>query len=151
VDFNVWILFSEKGQTMKRLRWFAAAVLVTAVSSAIAYAHQKAAEKAKAPTAVTRAVCALNALGDSKVTGTVTFTQGDGYVEIQADVSGLTPGKHGFHVHEFGDCVGRRHEHGRTFQPHRNAAPLDSEKRHAGDMKPRPMPAARRRSNRDKQ
>ena len=37
-------------------------------------------------------------------TGTVTFTQkGDG-VQVTASVSGLTPGAHGFHIHEKGDC-----------------------------------------------
>jgi Cu-Zn family superoxide dismutase len=41
---------------------------------------------------------------DSKVGGTVTFTQ-DGYnVKVVADVTGLSPGKHGIHVHEYGKC-----------------------------------------------
>lgn len=43
--------------------------------------------------------------GDSPVTGTVTFTQEseNGPTTIEAKISGLTAGKHGFHVHEFGD------------------------------------------------
>ena len=41
---------------------------------------------------------------DSKIGGTVTFTQ-DGYnVKVVADVTGLSPGKHGIHVHEYGKC-----------------------------------------------
>ncbi|WP_368680529.1 superoxide dismutase family protein (plasmid) [Rhodococcus opacus] len=36
--------------------------------------------------------------------GTVTFVERAGFVEIQAHVSGLTPGFHGFHVHENGTC-----------------------------------------------
>ena len=36
--------------------------------------------------------------------GTVTFTpKGDG-VEIEVEVTGLTPGFHGFHIHETGTC-----------------------------------------------
>lgn len=37
-------------------------------------------------------------------TGTVTFTQAGGGVRVMANVSGLTPGAHGFHIHEKGDC-----------------------------------------------
>jgi Cu-Zn family superoxide dismutase len=36
--------------------------------------------------------------------GTVTFAQKGDKVMINAKVSGLAPGAHGFHVHEKGDC-----------------------------------------------
>jgi superoxide dismutase, Cu-Zn family len=36
--------------------------------------------------------------------GTVTFTQKGDKVAVDAKVSGLKPGAHGFHVHEKGDC-----------------------------------------------
>jgi Cu-Zn family superoxide dismutase len=38
------------------------------------------------------------------VKGTVRFTQLEHGVEIEADIGGLSPGSHGFHIHEFGDC-----------------------------------------------
>jgi Cu-Zn family superoxide dismutase len=41
----------------------------------------------------------------SGITGTVTFTQEAGGVRVVADVSGLPPGKHGFHIHQNGECV----------------------------------------------
>ena len=41
-----------------------------------------------------------------KVVGTVTFKKDGDYVEIEADVKGVEPGFHGFHVHEKGECVG---------------------------------------------
>jgi len=36
--------------------------------------------------------------------GTVTFTQKGDKVAVVANVTGLSPGPHGFHVHEKGDC-----------------------------------------------
>ena len=36
--------------------------------------------------------------------GSVTFTQKGGKVLVDVEVMGLTPGQHGFHVHEKGDC-----------------------------------------------
>jgi Cu-Zn family superoxide dismutase len=43
-------------------------------------------------------------LGGSKVAGTLRVEQRSDGVWITGDVSGLTPGKHGFHIHERGDC-----------------------------------------------
>ncbi|HXI13586.1 MAG TPA: superoxide dismutase family protein [Thermoanaerobaculia bacterium] len=41
----------------------------------------------------------------SSASGTVRLTQmDDGQVKVAVDLSGLTPGRHGFHVHEKGDC-----------------------------------------------
>lgn len=36
--------------------------------------------------------------------GVVRFSEVDGGVLVDAQVSGLAPGKHGFHIHEKGDC-----------------------------------------------
>jgi len=41
----------------------------------------------------------------SSASGTVSLTQmDDGQVKVAVELSGLTPGRHGFHVHEKGDC-----------------------------------------------
>jgi len=50
------------------------------------------------------AVATLAPASGSSVTGTVSFAQQGGKVLVRADVSGLPPGGHGFHVHENGDC-----------------------------------------------
>ncbi len=51
-----------------------------------------------------RAKATLQSKSGSSVSGTVRFeTRGDG-VHVVADVAGLSPGSHGFHVHEIGDC-----------------------------------------------
>lgn len=39
----------------------------------------------------------------SNASGTVKFIEGDG-VLIEASVTGLAPGRHGFHIHDKGDC-----------------------------------------------
>lgn len=42
---------------------------------------------------------------DGTSIGTVTFTEtASGVLHIVADVSGIAPGVHGFHVHEVGEC-----------------------------------------------
>jgi Cu-Zn family superoxide dismutase len=46
----------------------------------------------------------LLARSGSTVSGTVGFSETDGRLRVEAKVTGLTPGEHGFHVHEAGDC-----------------------------------------------
>jgi Cu-Zn family superoxide dismutase len=50
------------------------------------------------------AVAVLHATGHGKVQGTLWFTQEGNHVEIIGEITGLTPGLHAFHIHEFGDC-----------------------------------------------
>ena len=46
------------------------------------------------------AVCVLNPDGGSGVSGVVKFTQKAGCnVTIEAEIKGLSPGLHGFHIH----------------------------------------------------
>lgn len=84
----------------------------------------------------TLAVAVVHGLKDENIKGKVTFTQKDGGVEIVAEISGLKPGEHGFHVHEFGDCsMADGKCAGGHFNP--TGAPHggpDSDKRHAGDF-----------------
>jgi Cu-Zn family superoxide dismutase len=85
---------------------------------------------------MTMAVAVVHGLGDHKVKGKVTFTQKEGGVEIVAELTGLAPGEHGFHIHEFGDCS---MADGKCAGGHWNptGAPHggpDDAKRHAGDL-----------------
>lgn len=83
-----------------------------------------------------RASAALRPASGSAVSGTVQFTQtGDG-VRVVAEVSGLTPGKHGFHVHEKGDCSDPEAKSaGGHFNPggSEHGAP-EAAAHHAGDL-----------------
>ncbi len=78
----------------------------------------------------------LSPKSGSKVEGKVTFYEhGDG-VRIVAHVEGLTPGKHGFHIHEHGDCSAAD---GATAGGHFNPTSMphgspDDPQHHAGDL-----------------
>jgi len=84
----------------------------------------------------TKAIAVLHSTSGSSVTGTVTFTASGDSVKVVADISGLTPGKHGFHIHEFGDCSSTDGKSaGGHFNPtnHQHGAP-DATDRHEGDL-----------------
>jgi superoxide dismutase, Cu-Zn family len=53
---------------------------------------------------ITKAVAVITPTPTSKVAGVVLFEKVSGGVKVTVNISGLTPGKHGFHIHEFGDC-----------------------------------------------
>jgi Cu-Zn family superoxide dismutase len=46
----------------------------------------------------------LSPASGSTVRGVVSFTREKDKIRVEASVSGLTPGAHGFHIHEKGDC-----------------------------------------------
>src|SRR5437899_3446444 len=82
------------------------------------------------------AVATLEATQGNNTSGSVTFTPKADKVVVVARVSGLTPGSHGFHIHEKGDCSsGDGMSAGGHFnplgKPHADPSTMD---RHAGDM-----------------
>ncbi len=82
------------------------------------------------------AVAYLNPVGDSQVQGKVTFEKKLEGIQIIADVDGLNPGKHGFHIHEHGDCGEEgASAAGAHFDPMyaKHSGPDDSA-RHVGDL-----------------
>lgn len=82
------------------------------------------------------AVAVLSPTAGNTVSGVVTFIKVKDGVRVMAEISGLSPGPHGFHVHEFGDC---RDAHGDSAGDHYNptnsphGAP-DAQQRHVGDL-----------------
>lgn len=89
------------------------------------------------PVAGAVAVAELAPTEGSDVTGTVVFREVNGRVQVVATVKGLTPGqRHGFHIHEFGDCSAPDSSSaGAHFDPtgHAHGAPGIGE-HHAGDL-----------------
>ena len=86
--------------------------------------------------AADNAICIITPLKGSKVHGKVTFASKGGKVEITGEISGLTPGLHGFHVHEFGDLSSDDGmSTGAHFNPEgkKHGGP-HSDMRHVGDL-----------------
>lgn len=98
---------------------------------------KSAAADIAAPAPVQAAICRITGTaGNEAVKGAIHFAVVDGGVRVHGTVEGLKPGKHGFHVHEWGDvtcddgvCSGGHFNP--TNQPH--GGPEDSE-RHVGDL-----------------
>ncbi len=83
-----------------------------------------------------KAVAVLHPTKGSSVEGVVTFTKSGDEVKVVADLTGLTPGKHGFHIHEYGDCSSPDGKSaGGHFNPTNDPhASHDADKRHEGDL-----------------
>lgn len=85
---------------------------------------------------LTKLTATVMPVGESGVSGTVTFAETDEGVRVNGSFSGLEPGNHGFHIHQFGDCSAEdATSAGGHFNPADNehAAPA-SENRHMGDL-----------------
>jgi Cu-Zn family superoxide dismutase len=86
--------------------------------------------------AVTEAVAVLHPTEGNEVTGTVHFVDSGAGIRVIADVQGLEPGLHGFHVHEYGDCTAPDGTSaGGHFNPENapHGAPSGTQ-RHVGDL-----------------
>lgn len=76
------------------------------------------------------------AAASPNVVGTISFEQVDSNpTVIKYTVSGLEPGEHGFHIHEFADFSNGCMSAGPHYNPHgkTHGGPTDEE-RHAGDL-----------------
>lgn len=87
-------------------------------------------------TLISKAICVVTPTEGYDVKGLVTFTQTDSGILILAEIEGLTEGKHGFHIHEWGDISksdatsagGHFNPDGEDHAGHKDVV------RHAGDL-----------------
>jgi Cu-Zn family superoxide dismutase len=83
------------------------------------------------------ALAIIESRSDSKVTGKAIFTQlSNGKTRVEVTIAGATPGMHGLHIHEKGDCsapdaTSAGGHFNAAGNPH--AAPTDA-KHHNGDF-----------------
>ena len=117
------------------LRYWVALVLpLLAVSLTIAADEKKADDhEAHLPK---KGIAILTPTEGNNVRGTLTLMPTAHGVHITGKVTGLTPGEHGFHIHEFGDLSAPDGTSaGGHYNPegHMHGGP-DSKERHAGDL-----------------
>ena len=81
-------------------------------------------------------VCVVGQMNkQNDVTGKVTFIESKNEVIIKGNITGLTPGYHGFHIHEYGDLsegcssLCKHFDNGK----HQHGGPNDNN-RHIGDL-----------------
>ena len=84
-------------------------------------------------------MCVLKPDGGSGVSGIVNFKQdvAADVTQISYEIKGLAPGKHGFHIHEFGDLSQGCKSAGGHYNPFKatHGSPDDViGKRHVGDL-----------------
>lgn len=74
----------------------------------------------------------------SPISGTISFEETGGGLKMNAEVSGLPAGKHGFHIHENGSCADAGKAAGSHFNPDKAQHGLLSKDgftgAHAGDL-----------------
>ena len=120
---------------MKTLLAFAAVAALPLAAAAQDKPKEKDAGR-MAHKAAGRAVAVLHSAPSGKVEGTVWFEPAPGGVKVKARITGLAPGTHGFHIHEFGDCSAADFTSaGGHFNPMSkpHGAPKDAA-RHVGDL-----------------
>ncbi|MEE2857764.1 MAG: superoxide dismutase family protein [Planctomycetota bacterium] len=81
-------------------------------------------------------VAVMTPTAGNKAQGTVTFTGTKGGIQVDANISGLSPGDHAIHIHQYGDL---RKNDGKGTGGHYNPEGHDhalpsTEMRHAGDL-----------------
>ena len=80
------------------------------------------------------AICVIHNNKDN-ITGVIKFFQKNKKVTIEYDIKGLKDGKHGFHIHEYGDLTDGCMSSCAHFNPYKcNHGGISSKERHVGDL-----------------
>jgi len=122
---------------MKKIALFAACMAPLLGSCVLAIGNDGFANNGQYVLNVKQAICVIQGTeGNENVHGTVTFTQREGGVFIEAHLTGLAPGAHGFHVHQYGDLSTTDGKSaGGHYNPenHEHSGP-SAKMRHEGDL-----------------
>lgn len=104
------------------------------VAVSLEYDYSKTSKNDDGP--IKTAFAVVQAKSGSGVVGAVDFFVVDGGLRVVANVGGLRPGKHGFHIHEHGDCsAADASSAGGHFNPfNKKHGGPDTDERHEGDL-----------------
>lgn len=122
---------------MKRLMTSTAIVAIgLAILGGARQEHEESAEHKSEANEVIGAVAILVPTEESQVRGLVVFMKEEDGIRVQGQIIGLSPGKHGFHVHQFGDLrsadgMAAGDHFNPTDEPH---AGREEKERHVGDL-----------------
>jgi superoxide dismutase, Cu-Zn family len=123
-----------------KFHWLLAGVIGVGLAGACSTnAADKPAAAEKADKAAAKSAMAnVQGAGEhkDKVKGRLRFAEVDGGVKVTGEITGLTPGKHGFHIHEKGELTDDKlTSAGGHFNPgkHKHGGP-DTPEKHAGDL-----------------
>jgi Cu-Zn family superoxide dismutase len=125
-----------KNEVVMLIRNYFRVLVVLIITVNLISCTQKNKDSKIVKTEVNKAICLLYPTQGSETMGKVTFSQKADGMLIIADVKGLSPGKHGFHIHEYGDCSQPDGKSaGGHFNPtSKNHGGPNSEDRHVGDL-----------------
>ena len=81
-----------------------------------------------------KAVCVLTN-NQYNIKGCILFTEIQNTIKIEINLTGIPEGKHGFHIHEYGDLREGCKSLCKHFNPYNNVhGGIDSKNRHVGDL-----------------
>jgi superoxide dismutase, Cu-Zn family len=138
--FSILKLKIEEGVFMMKHQNMALSVSVfifCVFFTGLVYPEDTAAGDKAAPCEnITHAVAVLHPTYGNNVSGEVRFSEVEGGVRVTAELRGLKPGKHGFHIHALGDCSAPDGtSSGGHYNPMGKAhGGPDSAERHVGDL-----------------
>lgn len=113
---------------MKKLKTFSLFLLLAFLFASCSKEH-------KMQESADRFVCILNPTQGNSVNGKLNIWQKGNDLYIRGDITGLTPGKHGFHIHEKGDCSAPdASSAGGHFNPASKEHGKMGKDRHEGDL-----------------
>ena len=83
---------------------------------------------------IKNAICVIHS-NENNISGFIKFSQKGKKVKIEYEIKGLTDGKHGFHIHEYGDLTDGCMSSCSHFNPfNKKHGGLKSKERHVGDL-----------------
>jgi Cu-Zn family superoxide dismutase len=112
-------------------------LLLAVLACACATSSSSSPGAGAASTPASAATATLEARSDSTTSGTARFTAAAGALAVHLDVQGATPGEHGVHIHEKGDCSDpKATSAGGHFNPNAGAhhGGPTTDPRHGGDL-----------------
>lgn len=123
-------------KSQKYLSIIVLAVMSVATSNLFSQQSDEKLQSNETSSGITMAIAVLYPTAGNNISGTITFAKVEGGIKVVATVTGLSEGKHGFHIHQYGDCSGADGKSaGGHFNPTamKHSAPTDSI-RHVGDI-----------------